>query len=73
MKRGARFYSAAALLAAAVGLGPAWLIGGEAGLMPVLPIAWSDLLPLLACPLAAGAVAALAARTTALTLLKEMT
>jgi fermentation-respiration switch protein FrsA (DUF1100 family) len=30
MKRGARFYSAAALLAAAIGLGPAWLIGGEA-------------------------------------------
>jgi cell division transport system permease protein len=49
------------------------MIGGEAGLMPVLPVAWSDLLPLLACPLAAGAVAALAARTTALTLLKEMT
>ena len=30
MKRGAPFYSAAALLAAAIGLGPAWLIGGEA-------------------------------------------
>jgi cell division transport system permease protein len=49
------------------------LLGGEAGLMPVLPVAWSDLLPLIVCPLAAGAVAALAARVTALSLLKEMT
>jgi cell division transport system permease protein len=49
------------------------LLGGEAGLMPVLPVAWSDLPPLLICPLAAGAVAALAARMTALSLLKEMT
>jgi fermentation-respiration switch protein FrsA (DUF1100 family) len=30
MKRGARFYSAAALLAAAIGLGPSWLLGTQA-------------------------------------------
>ena len=48
------------------------LLGGEAGLTPVLPVAWSDLPPLLICPLAAAAVAALAARMTALSLLKEM-
>ncbi len=30
MKRGARFYSAAALLAAAIGLGPSWIAGTEA-------------------------------------------
>ncbi len=59
--------------AAAVVAGLFRLIGGEVGLMPVLPVAWSDLLPLLACPIAAGAVAVLAARTTALSLLKEMT
>src|ERR1019366_1248078 len=45
--------------AAAIVAGLFRLIGGEAGLMPVLPIAWSDLLPLLACPLPADAVVAL--------------
>src|SRR5262249_13597112 len=30
MKRGARFYSAAALIAAAIGLGPSWIAGTEA-------------------------------------------
>lgn len=48
------------------------LLGGGGGLTPALPVAWSDLLPLVACPLVAGAVAALAARTTAMTLLKAM-
>jgi cell division transport system permease protein len=42
------------------------LIGGEGGLTPALPLAWSDLLVLIACPLLAGAVAVLAARFTAL-------
>ena len=32
---------------------------------PVLPIAWSDLMAVLPCPLIAAAVAALAARVTA--------
>lgn len=41
------------------------LIGGADGLTPVLPIAWSDLLCCLACPLVAAAVAAVAARMTA--------
>jgi cell division transport system permease protein len=41
-------------------------------LTPALPLAWSDLAVLPACPLIAAAVAALAARATALALLKEM-
>jgi cell division transport system permease protein len=54
---------AAAIVAAMIRLA-----GGEAGLTPVLPVAWSDLLPLIACPLAAGA-----ARFTAMSLLREIT
>ena len=57
----------AAMIAAA-----ARLLGGGAGLTPVLPLAWTDLAPLLACPLVAAAIAALAARATAMALLKEM-
>ena len=41
------------------------LMGGADGLTPVLPIAWTDLLAGLACPLIAAAVAAVAARITA--------
>jgi cell division transport system permease protein len=52
--------AAAALVAAA-----ARLMGGADGLTPVLPIAWSDLLTGLACPLIAAAIAAVAARVTA--------
>ena len=52
---------AAAALVAAM----ARLMGGTDGLTPVLPVAWSDLLAVLACPLIAAAVAALAARITA--------
>ena len=48
------------------------LFGGGAGLTPVLPVGWLDLLPLLPCPLIAALVAALAARITAMALLKEM-
>ena len=47
-------------------------LGGGEGLTPVLPLAWSDLLVLPACPLIAALVAALAARVTAMSLLKEM-
>ena len=42
------------------------LIGGEAGLTPALPLAFSDLAILIACPLLAFGVALLAARFTAL-------
>ena len=52
--------AAAALVAAMVRL-----MGGTDGLTPVLPIAWSDLLAVLACPLIAAAVAAVATRITA--------
>jgi len=47
----------AAALGAALRLG-----GGGQGLTPVLPVAWSDLLAVLPCPLAAALVAAVAAR-----------
>ncbi len=49
------------------------LAGGGQGLTPVLPVAWSDLLPLLLCPIVAGAIAAIAARLTALSLVRSMT
>ena len=52
--------AAAALVAAT-----ARLMGGTDGLTPVLPVAWSDLLAVLACPLIAAVVAALAARIAA--------
>ncbi|HEY2659243.1 MAG TPA: ABC transporter permease [Caulobacteraceae bacterium] len=48
-------------------------LGGGDGLTPVLPLAWTDLLMLLPCPLIAALVAALAARVTAMGLLKGMT
>jgi cell division transport system permease protein len=47
------------------------LLGGSQGLTPALPIAWSDLLAVLPCPLLAAAVAALAARFTAVALIRE--
>jgi cell division transport system permease protein len=48
------------------------LAGGSQGLTPALPIAWSDLLVVLACPLAAAGVAAAAARLTASGLIRDM-
>jgi cell division transport system permease protein len=48
------------------------LVGGPQGLTPALPIAWSDLAVVVACPLAAAVVAALAARLTALRLIRDM-
>ena len=51
---------------AALLLGLLRLIGGEGGLTPALPLAFSDLLILVACPLLAFGVALLAARFTAL-------
>jgi len=49
------------------------IAGGGGGLSPILPIAWTDLLALLPCPVAAGLVAAVAARLTAEALIREMT
>ncbi len=46
------------------------LIGGSDGFTPVLPVAWSDLLAALPCPLMAAAVAAVAARRTAMAILR---
>jgi cell division transport system permease protein len=61
-----------AALAAAMIAAAARLIGGDGGLTPVLPIAWTDLLVLPICPVAAALVAATAARLAALRLLKDM-
>ena len=44
--------------------------GGQEGFTPVLPLAWSDLLAALPCPLLAAGVAAVAARRTALSILR---
>lgn len=46
--------------------------GGGDGLTPVLPIAWIDLLAVAPAPLAAAAVAAVAARLTSLALIRDM-
>ena len=48
------------------------LMGGGEGLTPALPIAWSDLLAALPCPLFAALVAAAAAQTTAIRLIRDM-
>jgi len=52
--------------AAAAALSVARLLGGAEGLSPALPLAFSDLLLLLICPVAACGVAVVAARLTAL-------
>jgi cell division transport system permease protein len=62
---------AGAAAAAAVGA-VLRLVGGPEGLTPALPIAWSDLAVVVACPLAAALVAAVAARLTALRLIRDM-
>ena len=48
------------------------IAGGGAGLTPALPLAWGDIMVVLPCPLIAAGVAALAARFTALRLIREM-
>ena len=56
---------------AAAGLGAlARLFGGGEGLTPVLPLAWTDLLAAIPIPILAAAVAAVAARRTALSILR---
>ncbi|MDB5422731.1 MAG: ftsX [Phenylobacterium sp.] len=48
------------------------IIGGGEGLTPALPLAWSDLLAVVPCPLLAALVAAAAAQTTAIRLIRDM-
>jgi cell division transport system permease protein len=48
------------------------LAGGGAGLTPALPFSWTDIAAVIPCPLAAAAVAAVAARLTALRLIRDM-
>jgi cell division transport system permease protein len=48
------------------------LTGGGEGLTPALPIAWTDLLAVLPCPLVAAGVAAIAARITAMRLVRDL-
>ncbi len=57
-------------LAAVVAAGGLRLFGGADGFTPVLPLAWRDLLAAAPCPLLAAAVAALAARLTAMSILR---
>ena len=59
-------------LAAAVLGGVLRLAGGGGGLTPALPLAWSDLLAVIPCPLIAALVAAAAAQLTAMKLIRDM-
>jgi cell division transport system permease protein len=63
---------AAGAFAAAVVGAALRLAGGGQGLTPALPIAWTDLLVILPCPLLAAAVAALMAQRTALRLIRNL-
>lgn len=60
-----------AAAAALVGAGLR-MAGGTQGLTPALPVAWSDLLAVLPCPLVAALVAAVAARLTATSLIRGL-
>lgn len=48
------------------------LAGGGEGLTPALPLAWSDLLAVIPCPILAAAVAAVAAQVTAIRLIRDL-
>jgi cell division transport system permease protein len=48
------------------------LAGGSEGLTPAVPLAWSDVLAVIPCPLLAAAVAAIAAQITAMRLIRDM-
>lgn len=73
-----RFAAMAALAGALGGLGAigvgaaARLVSGGAGLAPVLPLAWIDLLAPLPCPLIAALIAAITARLAAIRILRAM-
>ena len=60
-----------AIMAAALGAGLR-VAGGGGGLTPALPLAWSDLLAVVPCPLLAALVAAGAAQFTAMKLIRDM-
>jgi cell division transport system permease protein len=71
---GMAFVAGAIATAGAAAVGAAVrLLGGGAGLTPVLPVAWIDLAALAPCPLLAALVAALAARSAALSHLRAAT
>ena len=73
--RFARLAAVGGVIGAAVAAGLAGLLrlaGGAQGLTPALPIAWSDLIVVIACPFLAAAVAAVAARLTAAALIQDM-
>jgi len=59
-------------LAAGVLGGLLRLIGGGQGITPALPIAWTDLIAVLPCPVLAALVAAVAARITARRLIERL-
>ncbi len=48
------------------------LMGGGEGLTPALPLAWTDLIAVVPCPLLAAIVAAIAAQVTAIRLIRDM-
>jgi cell division transport system permease protein len=48
------------------------LAGGGQGLTPAVPLAWSDILAVIPCPLLAALVAAVAAQVTAIRLIRDM-
>ena len=60
-------------LAAVVLAALARSLGGSNGFTPALPLAWTDLLAAVPCPLAAALVAAVAARRTAMSILGQTT
>ena len=63
---------AAGVVAAVLVAATVRLMGGDGGLTPVLPIAWTDLMAILPCPVIAAGVAAAAARVTAMRLVREL-
>lgn len=72
-------FARVAAIAGAAGAGAAGLltvilrlIGGGQGITPALPVAWTDVLAVLPCPLIAALVAAVAARLTARTLIRGL-
>ena len=70
---GMAFYAGLMGTAAASGLAATMrTLGGSGGLTPILPIAWTDLLITAPCPLIAALIAAMAARSTTMSLLKAM-
>ncbi len=60
-------------LAAVVLAALARSLGGSNGFTPALPLAWTDLVAAVPCPLAAALVAAVAARRTAMSILGQTT